>query len=62
MNIITKIANIVGNHIGHNTHTHDHLITPTNFKTINTIARSPQNPIPVVLLELFIFITLPKII
>ena len=41
--------------IGDNTHTHDQAILPVNFKTINTIVRSPVNPIPLELeLELLI--------
>lgn len=32
--------------IGDNTHTQDHVITPSNLSTINTIVSIPQNPIP----------------
>ena len=30
--------------MGDNTHTHDQLITPVNFSTINTRVSSPGNP------------------
>jgi len=40
-------------HTGERTHTHDHVITPQSFKTINTTVRTPVNPIPLaVVLEL----------
>jgi len=33
-------------HKGDNTHHQDQSIVPINFKTINTIARSPVKPMP----------------
>ena len=33
-------------HNGLNTHHHDHVILPINFKMMNTIVNRPQNPIP----------------
>lgn len=33
-------------HNGDNTHHHDQSILPISFRVMNTIVRSPQNPIP----------------
>jgi len=33
-------------HIGLNTQSHDHLINPVSFRTINAIVKSPVKPIP----------------
>lgn len=55
------IATIAGIHIGANTHTHDHVITPISFNTMKAIARSPQNVIPpAVELLLFELLNLPS--
>lgn len=40
----------IGIHIGLSTHTHDQVILPNNFSTMNTIVNIPQNPIPAELL------------
>ena len=36
----------IGTHIGERTHHHDHAIAPHSFRVMNTIVRSPKNPIP----------------
>jgi hypothetical protein len=46
-------------HMGDNTHHHDQLIVPTNFKTIKTIVNRPVNPIPPEAVELSLIIILP---
>lgn len=44
----TRRTNPVANgiHSGLRTHNHDQAITLVSFKTMNTIANNPQNPIP----------------
>ncbi len=42
----TRITNIADIQIGESTHTHDHAITPVNFRAMKRIVRRPTNPIP----------------
>jgi len=44
--IINNIITAIGVHIGASTHTQLHAITLQSFSTINTMVRSPKNPIP----------------
>lgn len=49
-------ANMNGPQIGASTQIHGQSIVPNNFKVMNTIAKSPKNPIPSFVVLLFIFI------
>jgi len=44
---------MIGIHKGDNTHTHDHVITLHNFKTINATKSNPVIPIPELLFDFF---------
>lgn len=41
--------------MGENTHIHDQLITPVNFRAINSIVNAPINPIPLLFVCFILF-------
>jgi hypothetical protein len=58
MNITTTATAIADIHSGASTHHHDQFIEPVNLRTINVIASSPENPIPLALLDVFLLLIL----
>lgn len=51
-------ASAIGSHKGDKTHHHDQSILFNNFNVINTMVSNPKNPIPLLVLDVSLFIML----